>query len=127
MARALPGDPQSRPARIVLAILRPLQHELVYWAPGRRLRTASAGVSLKLNTTCVKLAPRVEALIPSKIKNAAAAPITPPIAARINDSTSVPTKAGKPPKADRPQGGDLGRSRCHRRVHRVERTGERAE
>jgi hypothetical protein len=35
--------------------------------------TASAGVSLKLNTTCVKLAPRVEALIPSKIKNVAAA------------------------------------------------------
>jgi hypothetical protein len=39
MARGLPGNPQSRPARIVLAILRPkmvklpsLQHELVYWA-----------------------------------------------------------------------------------------------
>src|ERR1700751_4233038 len=58
---------------------------------------AAVGVSLKLNTTCVKLAPSVAALNPLKVRNVAAAPRTPPIAARINDSVRVPTKAGRPP------------------------------
>ena len=54
--------------------------------------------SLKLNTTCVKLPPSVEAVKPSKISHVAAAPITPPIAASVSDSISVPTNAGNPPK-----------------------------
>ena len=54
------------------------------------------GVSWKLNTTCVKLEPSVEAVNPSKMKNAAKAPMTPPIAASVSDSISVPTNAGTP-------------------------------
>jgi hypothetical protein len=39
------------------------------------------GLSRKLNTTWVKLAPGVDAVKPSKISRVAAAPIAPPIAA----------------------------------------------
>jgi hypothetical protein len=43
--------------------------------------------------TWVKLAPNVEAINPSKIRNVAAAPTSPPIAASTSDSKSVPRKA----------------------------------
>ena len=55
-------------------------------------------VELKLNTTCVKLAPSVEAVSPSKKTKVTSAPIAPPIAASASDSINVPKKAGNPPK-----------------------------
>ena len=56
------------------------------------------GLNSNLNTTCVKLAPKVEAVNPSKMTNVVSAPMLPPITASTSASIKVPKKAGNPPK-----------------------------
>jgi len=57
-----------------------------------------AGLNWNENTTWVKLAPSVEVVKPSKMSQVATAPMMPPMTDKSSDSTSVPMKAGVPPK-----------------------------
>ena len=87
----------------------------------------SAGLSLKANTTCVKLPPSVEAVRPSKIRSGGGRADQRRRSRRAPATRPGPDEGRKAAEADRAQGRDLDRARRDRGIHRVERAGERAE